>query len=91
MCSLNTEGTQHGCGHYIITKKIDKQDCNSKFCINSRLHAPNCPHCPNCKRYFDPDYQETITQRTNDFCSACNYWFNGAGKQQQQQPSQQRR
>ncbi|KIK01429.1 hypothetical protein K443DRAFT_568719 [Laccaria amethystina LaAM-08-1] len=79
MCSLRTEGTQHGCGHYIITRKVDKRDCMSEYCIYSDYHSEHCPHCPNCKRYYDPDYSETITVRTNAYCTNCEYWYHGAG------------
>ncbi|KAF8161098.1 hypothetical protein B0H34DRAFT_366145 [Crassisporium funariophilum] len=80
MCRLHTEGTQHGCGHYIITRKVMKEDCLSRFCINSNYHQENnCPHCPNCKRYFDPDAKETITVRSPEFCRECEYWFKGPG------------
>lgn len=79
MCSLRTEGTQHGCGHYIITKKVDRRDCMSEYCIYSDYHSENCPHCPNCKRYLDPDHSETITVRTNAYCTSCEYWYHGAG------------
>ncbi|KDR75889.1 hypothetical protein GALMADRAFT_512444 [Galerina marginata CBS 339.88] len=79
MCRLHTEGTQHGCGHYIITRKVAKEDCRSKYCINSDRHPDNCPSCPNCKRYFEPDATETITKKTPDYCPECEYWFKGAG------------
>ncbi|KAF8798711.1 hypothetical protein BYT27DRAFT_7228292 [Phlegmacium glaucopus] len=79
MCRLHTEGTQHGCGHYIITRKVLKTDCLSRFCMNSTYHQEDCPHCPNCKRYFDPDATEKITLRTPDYCRECEYWFKGAG------------
>lgn len=47
----HSEGTQHGCGHYIITKKLRKDDCNSRFCIFSARHPlTDCPSCPHCTR-----------------------------------------
>ncbi|RXW21635.1 hypothetical protein EST38_g4204 [Candolleomyces aberdarensis] len=79
MCRIHSEGTQHGCGHYIITKEVSKRDCGNRFCMNSDQHPSNCPHCPNCKRYLDPDYQETVTKKTTDFCSHCDYWFRTNG------------
>ncbi|TFK26464.1 hypothetical protein FA15DRAFT_679546 [Coprinopsis marcescibilis] len=92
MCSLKTEGTKHGCGHYIITRKVEQRDCNSPYCIHSRLHAqPNCPHCPHCRRFLEPDHEEIITQQTNIFCKSCEYWFNEGRVRQQAQASAQRR
>ena len=50
-----SEGTLHSCGHYIITKKLRKDDCNSKFCIFSARHPPtDCPSCPHCTRVCLP-------------------------------------
>lgn len=69
MCQLHTEGTQYGCGHYVIvrpphsrqttahaqqTNKYDKRDCASRYCIFSAAHPPNCPSCPSCKRVSFP-------------------------------------
>lgn len=47
---MNREGTHHACGHYVVTRKVQKHDCNSKYCMQSRLHPPNCRACPNCAR-----------------------------------------
>ncbi|KJA19913.1 hypothetical protein HYPSUDRAFT_204167 [Hypholoma sublateritium FD-334 SS-4] len=81
MCRLHTEGTQHGCGHYIITKKLRKDDCDSRFCIFSARHPrADCPSCPHCTRYLGPDASETITLRTAAFCRECEYWFHGPGR-----------
>ncbi|KAF9475547.1 hypothetical protein BDN70DRAFT_813977, partial [Pholiota conissans] len=74
------EGTMHGCGHYIITRKVRKDDCNDRFCIFSARHPEaNCVHCPECKRYFGPDASETITLRTPEYCRECEYWYKGPG------------
>ncbi|KAF9012329.1 hypothetical protein BDQ17DRAFT_1170358, partial [Cyathus striatus] len=76
------EGTQHGCGHYTITRRYDKRDCKSQYCTLSRYHqSSNCPHCPNCKFASDPDISETITQTTPAYCTNCEYWFKGPGAQ----------
>ncbi|THH18755.1 hypothetical protein EW146_g2294 [Bondarzewia mesenterica] len=43
MCNLETEGTKYGCGHYVITKKLRKIDCNNRYCIwssSTREPAP---------------------------------------------------
>jgi hypothetical protein len=32
------------------TRKVDKRDCMSEYCIYSDYHSEHCPHCPNCKR-----------------------------------------
>ncbi|KIM40126.1 hypothetical protein M413DRAFT_73871, partial [Hebeloma cylindrosporum] len=74
-----SEGTHHGCGHYIITRKVAREDCRTKYCMNSDLHMQNCPHCPNCKRYFDPDASETVTLKTPEWCPECTYWYLGPG------------
>jgi len=79
MCQLHTEGTQYGCGHYVITNKYDKRDCDNRYCIYSTAHPSNCPNCPNCKRYYGPDLSETITRRTTDYCSECQWWYQGDG------------
>ena len=79
MCRLHTEGTQHRCGHYIITKKVAKDDCNSRFCMNSDAHADPCPHCPECARYYQPDADENVKVVSDDFCRECQYWFKGPG------------
>ncbi|KAF8658250.1 hypothetical protein AX16_002026 [Volvariella volvacea WC 439] len=79
MCNLDTEGTKHGCGHYIITKKLVKIDCNDPFCIHSSAHPDPCPHCPSCNRYLGPDRTETVTRTTKDYCTTCQYWYNGPG------------
>ncbi|KAF8893318.1 hypothetical protein BD779DRAFT_1505581 [Infundibulicybe gibba] len=81
MCNLETEGTKHGCGHYVITKKVGKRDCRSQFCVHSICHAPECPHCPSCERYLGPDVAETVTRTTPDYCPECAYWYKGAGRQ----------
>jgi len=46
------EGTQHGCGHYIVTKKLRKEDCDYQFCMNSESHpSGRCNGCgQSCKR-----------------------------------------
>ncbi|EIW63113.1 uncharacterized protein TRAVEDRAFT_43419 [Trametes versicolor FP-101664 SS1] len=71
MCCLDTEGTRYFCGHYIITKKLRKHDCQSPWCWNSIRHR--CP--PNsgcsCDRYFGPDANETVTEVSPDFCPEC--------------------
>ncbi|PPQ98632.1 hypothetical protein CVT24_003965 [Panaeolus cyanescens] len=79
MCRLHTEGTKHGCGHYIITRKLLQEDCMNRFCIFSQAHQSDCPHCPQCRRYYDPDASEKITLKTSDFCRECEYWFKGPG------------
>ncbi|KAF5316892.1 hypothetical protein D9611_003954 [Ephemerocybe angulata] len=78
MCRIHSEGTQHGCGHYIITREVSKRDCNSKGCIKSAMHPPSCPNCA-CKRFLEPDFQETVTAKTKDFCAHCQYWFKKNG------------
>ncbi|TFK75425.1 hypothetical protein BDN72DRAFT_738046, partial [Pluteus cervinus] len=75
----HSEGTKHGCGHYIITRKLAKIDCRSQYCLHSVNHASNCPHCPSCDRYLGPDHSETVTQTTTEYCTACAYWYQGAG------------
>lgn len=48
----NSEGTQHGCGHYIVTRKLSKEDCGNQFCMNSDMHPQGrCNGCgQTCKR-----------------------------------------
>ncbi|KAF9531653.1 hypothetical protein CPB83DRAFT_79529 [Crepidotus variabilis] len=86
MCRLHTEGIEHGCGHYIITRKVAKDDCRNKFCMNSETHPPGrCNSCgENCKRYFDPDASQHVTNRTGDYCVQCMYWFKGEGARRRQ-------
>ncbi|KAF9566760.1 hypothetical protein CPC08DRAFT_82584 [Agrocybe pediades] len=75
-----SEGTMYGCGHYIITRKVAKEDCQNRWCVNSVKHPQNgCGACPNCKRYYDPDASETITGRSTEYCHECEYWFKGHG------------
>ncbi|KAI0743904.1 hypothetical protein C8Q80DRAFT_1272532 [Daedaleopsis nitida] len=74
MCCLETEGTKYGCGHYIITKKLRKIDCENAFCYNSRRHRNPCHDCM-CDRYFGPDASETITAVRSEFCPECYPYF----------------
>ncbi|KAK0485971.1 hypothetical protein IW261DRAFT_1604208 [Armillaria novae-zelandiae] len=82
MCNLETEGTKHGCGHYIKTRTIRKIDCGSSRCLHSSRH-PNDPNhdCSNsgCNRYLGPDRGETVTRTTADYCTQCEYWYRGPG------------
>ncbi|EIM81248.1 uncharacterized protein STEHIDRAFT_66971 [Stereum hirsutum FP-91666 SS1] len=78
-CS-NSEGTKYGCGHYVITKKLRKIDCNNSHCSYSRRHPSNCSPCQ-CEKFLGPDAAETITARTEEYCSECHYWYRGPGAQ----------
>ncbi|KAI6026258.1 hypothetical protein PISMIDRAFT_674380 [Pisolithus microcarpus 441] len=80
MCNLETEGTKYGCGHYQVTRKVRKIDCNSPYCTHSIRHSPNCLDC-HCERYLGPDLKETITFTTTNYCASCQYWFKGPGAQ----------
>ncbi|KAF7782559.1 hypothetical protein Agabi119p4_1935 [Agaricus bisporus var. burnettii] len=75
MCTLKTEGIQHGCGHYVSQRSTHKDDCGSKYCIWSNRHAQNCPHCPQCSRFLGPDSEEVILARVPDYCRSCTYWW----------------
>ncbi|KZT41488.1 hypothetical protein SISSUDRAFT_1126454 [Sistotremastrum suecicum HHB10207 ss-3] len=76
MCNLITEGTSHGCGHYVITKRVDKVDCGSPRCKHSNRHDPNCRDCfGTCSQYLGPDRSETVTQRVKDFCDSCHQYY----------------
>ncbi|VDB95103.1 unnamed protein product [Peniophora sp. CBMAI 1063] len=79
MCNLDTEGTQHGCGHYVITKKLRKNDCGSRWCAASVAHPKDCRNCQ-CDKFLGPDASETITCRTDEYCSTCHYWYRGPGR-----------
>lgn len=79
MCNLETEGTKYGCGHYVITKKVCKLDCNNRYCIWSSLHPPSCHPCL-CEKFLGPDAKETVTLRSEQYCSECHYWYRGAGR-----------
>ncbi|EIW83208.1 hypothetical protein CONPUDRAFT_152244 [Coniophora puteana RWD-64-598 SS2] len=79
MCYLETEGTKHGCGHYVISKKLMKHDCGNRYCRNSAAHPPNCPDCQ-CDLYYGPDRKETITRTVTDYCAHCAYWFKGGAQ-----------
>ncbi|KAI0371033.1 hypothetical protein BV20DRAFT_206456 [Pilatotrama ljubarskyi] len=70
MCRLETEGTKYGCGHYIITRKLRKIDCESQWCYHSRRHRNPCHNC-SCDRYYGPDASETITAVRPEFCPEC--------------------
>ncbi|KAF9460700.1 hypothetical protein BDZ94DRAFT_878651 [Collybia nuda] len=82
MCQLDTEGTHYACGHYVITRKLEKHDCNNKYCTQSKLHPPDCRSCPNCARYVGPDLKETTTCESRSWCPQCDYWYNGPGAKQ---------
>ncbi|KIM69219.1 hypothetical protein SCLCIDRAFT_104098, partial [Scleroderma citrinum Foug A] len=77
---LSSEGTKYGCGHYRVTRKVRKIDCNSPYCTHSVRHPPSCLDC-HCERYLGPDRKETITLTTPDYCSFCQYWHQGPGAQ----------
>jgi len=49
---LCSEGIQYGCGHYIVTGHLSKDDCNDQFCMNSNMHPEGrCNGCGDtCKR-----------------------------------------
>ncbi|CAL1707540.1 unnamed protein product [Somion occarium] len=80
MCNLHTEGTKYGCGHYVITRKVSKIDCNNPYCALSRAHRNPCHGCMH-DHYYGPDASETITARTSEFCDECHaYWKVGAGR-----------
>ncbi|KAH9978758.1 hypothetical protein BGW80DRAFT_1280760 [Lactifluus volemus] len=81
MCNLETEGTKHGCGHYVITKKLRKIDCGNRYCVWSIDHPKLCHPCY-CDKFFGPDAKETVTASTPEYCSDCDYWYRGPGKQQ---------
>ncbi|KIL66203.1 hypothetical protein M378DRAFT_75602, partial [Amanita muscaria Koide BX008] len=74
-----SEGVLHGCGHYVITKRVGKIDCLNPYCIYSKNHVENCPHCPTCKRYYGPDARETVTLQTKEYCNECKWWYQGEG------------
>ncbi|KAH9858630.1 hypothetical protein C2E23DRAFT_880092 [Lenzites betulinus] len=74
MCRLETEGTKYGCGHYIITKKLRKLDCENQWCIHSVMHRNPCHGCA-CDRYFGPDASETITAVRPEFCPECYPYY----------------
>ena len=48
----DSEGVQYGCGHYIVTDRLSKDDCCDQFCMNSDLHPERrCSGCgETCKR-----------------------------------------
>ncbi|KAF8503068.1 hypothetical protein JB92DRAFT_2971715 [Gautieria morchelliformis] len=51
----HSEGTSYTkCGHYIQTKWIAKIDCNSRRCVKSDLHPPNCSTCAQCEQVRSP-------------------------------------
>ncbi|KIP10854.1 hypothetical protein PHLGIDRAFT_115001 [Phlebiopsis gigantea 11061_1 CR5-6] len=75
MCNLETEGLQYSCGHYVITRKVNKIDCNSPYCTWSSRHRQPCNPCDH-EKYLGPDAKETITGSVNDFCDQCRpYWL----------------
>ncbi|KAF8234018.1 hypothetical protein L208DRAFT_1264013, partial [Tricholoma matsutake] len=74
-----SEGTHHGCGHYVVTRTLEKHDCGNRFCTLSQSHLRDCPHCPNCTRYAGPDIAERTVVDTRTWCPQCEYWYNGAG------------
>jgi len=78
MCNLDTEGTKHGCGHYVITNKLRKYDCNNQFCALSVKHNPDCQDCQ-CDKFMGPDRSEKVTATTPNYCGLCQYWYKGPG------------
>ncbi|GBE81083.1 hypothetical protein SCP_0308080 [Sparassis crispa] len=78
MCNLTTEGTKYGgCGHYIITVKTGKIDCNNPYCVHSQRHRTPCHNCA-CEKFYGPDASETVTSFSRDYCPECRPWYKGA-------------
>ncbi|KAH9940507.1 uncharacterized protein BXZ73DRAFT_98934 [Epithele typhae] len=74
MCNLDTEGAKYDCGHYIITRKLRKIDCESPYCYNSRRHPNPCPGC-SCDRYFGPDASEKVIAVYRGYCPECAPYY----------------
>ena len=30
-------------------------------------------------KYYGPDFEQSITERTKEYCNDCEYWFKGPG------------
>ncbi|THH18469.1 hypothetical protein EUX98_g8951 [Antrodiella citrinella] len=75
MCNLETEGTKYACGHYAITRKLRKIDCNLDTCIHSRRHHMPCYNCDYHEKFLGPDAKETVTAYSKDFCDQCSVWY----------------
>ncbi|KAJ7579256.1 hypothetical protein C8J56DRAFT_1059482 [Mycena floridula] len=83
MCNKETEGTKHGCGHYIAKRTTAVIDCGSRYCRISASHPPSC-NSNSCKQFYGPDRKEVITVTTPNYCDMCEYWYHGQGSRPRQ-------
>ncbi|KAI0092961.1 hypothetical protein BDY19DRAFT_399383 [Irpex rosettiformis] len=80
MCNLETEGIQYACGHYVITRKIRKIDCNKPTCVHSAQHRTPCNHCDYHEKFLGPDASEKIISVNPEFCDSCKpFWYDQRG------------